>query len=111
MGFQNVLGGMGKGGLIGAGVGALGGMMMMGPFGLIPGALMGGQFGAMAGGMGGLFRPDYNQIQQTYDPNMVGYGNTRFSRLTTQTGSAIPTRRHMVGFPCRTDCLDSSRLL
>lgn len=75
MGFGNAVKGMGKGGLIGAGIGALGGMMTMGPFGLIPGAIMGATYGAGIGGTVGLFRPDYDQIQQVANPQMCGYGN------------------------------------
>lgn len=64
------------GGLAGAAVGGLKGLMFMGPFGLLPGMVMGGTFGAGAGALAGLFMPRYDQMMNSYNPAMLNYANT-----------------------------------
>ncbi|MBI2375376.1 MAG: hypothetical protein HYV07_15380 [Deltaproteobacteria bacterium] len=73
MGWQNALSGLGKGALWGGIGGAVLGTLTMGPFGTIAGAIGGAKLGGAVGGIMGAFKPDYQQIQQVYNPNMA-YG-------------------------------------
>ncbi|MFO0728594.1 MAG: hypothetical protein U1E65_32760 [Myxococcota bacterium] len=70
---MNALKGMAGGGLAGAAVAGLTGLMWGGPFMALPSMVMGGTLGAGAGALAGLFTPNYNQMMSAYNPMMLNY--------------------------------------
>ncbi len=101
MGWQNALSGLGKGALWGGIGGAVLGTLTFGPFGTIAGAIAGAKIGGVTGGVIGAFKPDYQQIQTVYNPNVYqgvpqqNYGgmqmpNTLFGNSPVMT-TTVPT--------------------
>lgn len=101
MGFMNAMRSGFGGGAIGSLAGGLGGLVLGGPFGMLPGMMMGGSLGAMGGGLYGMFKPDYQQMNQAYNPGMMGYGqmgNYGGFQMPAGMMSTVPMQQSGPGF-------------